>query len=143
MESSYWDTICNIWNLPEYCSSTDNTLTFTAHLDLQQLSLENSCLLFPVANATVGSSTVSPSCPNTEGSISTICDVKCDSYVVNELLEQPEVSDDEVYGVYQYWVFLFLMIVYWVSQAVSVSVSDAICFELLGKWKLIMLILKK
>lgn len=65
----------------------------------------------------------------------TICDIKCNYYALNELIAQPVVSDSEVYGVYQFWVFLILMIGAWGGQAVIVSVGDAICFELLGKYK--------
>lgn len=136
MTSSYWDTVCNHWKATEHCSSSSDSLTFTAHVNLDQTLEVNGCLFFKVTNATVDGSVHYPNCPTEESAISTVCDVTCNYYALNELMSTPVVSDNDVYGVYQYWVFLFLMIASWVSQAVIVSVGDAICFELLGKfWK--------
>lgn len=56
----------------------------------------------------------------------------CESYVLNELVEVPAVTDNEVYGTHHFWVFLLLMIFCWVGQAVTGVMADAICFELLG-----------
>jgi hypothetical protein len=43
------------------------------------------------------------------------------------------VNDVNVTGFYQFWLFVLLMVLSWVSMAVVVSVGDAICFEMLGK----------
>lgn len=86
-----------------------------------------------MANTTINDEIHYPNCPTEDSAIVTVCDMKCNYYALNELIATPVVSDSDVYGVYQYWVFLFLMIAAWVSQAVIVSVGDAICFELLGK----------
>lgn len=133
MATGHWDTICNHWYFPEYCSSTADTLNFTAHLNLDKTVQTDGCLHFKVTNATINGSTNYPNCPTEDSAIMTVCDMKCNYYALNDLIATPVVSDSDVYGVYQYWVFLMLMIGAWVSQAVIVSVGDAICFELLGK----------
>lgn len=133
MTSNHWDTVCNHWHVTEYCSFSSNAFAFTAHLNLDQTIQTNGCLHFKVTNTTVNGSVHYPNCPTEESAIMTVCDMNCNYYALNELISTPVVSDSEVYGVYQYWVFLCLMIAAWGGQAVIVSVGDAICFELLGK----------
>lgn len=60
--------------------------------------------------------------------------LRCDSYVLNEMMEEIDAEGDDVYGMYQFWVFLLLMTFCWVGQAVTGVMGDAICFELLGKY---------
>lgn len=135
MEPSYWNTICNHWQATEYCNSSNaDTLTFTAHIRLEDTLYENHCLHFKVSNATLNGNVHYPNCPSSADRISTVCDVTCDSYVLNDYVTQPAVSDEEVYDLYQFWAFLALMILFWIGQAIVVSVGDAICFELLGEW---------
>jgi len=43
------------------------------------------------------------------------------------------VKDLNIADFYQFWLFLLLMVLSWVSMAVVVSIGDAICFEMLGK----------
>lgn len=133
MESEYWQTICQSWMAPQYCNYT-GTFEFTAHIDLADTTQDNQCLHFKVSNATLDGSVHTPNCPSSENSILTVCDVYCDSYVLNDLIAVPELSDNDVYDLYQYWVFLFLMIFAWVFQAITTSTADAICFELLGMY---------
>lgn len=49
------------------------------------------------------------------------------------MIPEPAIDDTEVYGLYQFWNLLILMVLGWIGQAIAVSVGDAICFELLGK----------
>jgi hypothetical protein len=39
-----------------------------------------------------------------------------------------------VADLYQFWLFFLLMVLSWISMAVVVSIGDAICFEMLGKF---------
>lgn len=51
------------------------------------------------------------------------------------MMEESETDESEnnIYGLYQFWVYLVFMIFCWVGQAVTGVMGDAICFELLGK----------
>jgi hypothetical protein len=44
------------------------------------------------------------------------------------------VNDVKVADLYQFWLFFLLMVLSWISMAVVVSIGDAICFEMLGKF---------
>jgi hypothetical protein len=44
------------------------------------------------------------------------------------------VSDTSVADVYQFWLLFLLMVLSWIAMAVVVSIGDAICFEMLGKF---------
>jgi hypothetical protein len=43
-------------------------------------------------------------------------------------------NDVNVADLYQFWLFLLLMVLSWIGMAVVVSIGDAICFEMLGKF---------
>jgi hypothetical protein len=49
------------------------------------------------------------------------------------VFRNPAVNDINVADFYQFWLFVLLMVLSWISMAVVVSVGDAICFEMLGK----------
>jgi hypothetical protein len=51
-----------------------------------------------------------------------------------QVFRNAAVKDINVTDFYQFWLFFLLMVVSWVSMAVVVSVGDAICFEMLGKF---------
>ena len=60
------------------------------------------------------------------------CHISCPSRVITELVTSAKVDGSEVTHLYQFWVlFLFLALCY-IGMAVVVSLSDAICFGLLG-----------
>ncbi|KAJ8925091.1 hypothetical protein NQ315_001263 [Exocentrus adspersus] len=131
--STIWATVCEQWNAPQYCSASNQTtrLRFTAEVASSLTELFNGTVVFRVENVSLPDSDwVRPLCPNR--AISTSCSVDCDSYDLNDIIGRPGVDDGEVYGLYQFWVFLMLMILGWLGQAVVVSVGDAICFEMLG-----------
>lgn len=88
---------------------------------LRYLSSTDDYLLFKIVKATD-----STSCSGI------YCNLSCDQDMLNELAQSPALSDDELYTTYQFWVFLLLMVACWIGQAVTISLGDAICFELLG-----------
>lgn len=96
------------------------------------------CIYFRVKNIYTPNGllhkTMCPVNDNATHHISAVCDILCDSYVVNELITQPAVSDEKFFYMYQFWLLLAFFVVCWVGQAVVVSIGDAICFELLGKY---------
>lgn len=65
----------------------------------------------------------------------TQCEIHCQDSTVTQLLNEeitPEPADAT--SLYQFWVFFVLLAASWVGMAVVVSVADAICFEILGKF---------
>lgn len=64
----------------------------------------------------------------------TYCQIHCDNEIINDINKNPQINDMNVAGLYQFWIFCISLVIGWSSMAVVVSVSDAICFELLGKF---------
>lgn len=48
------------------------------------------------------------------------------------MMEEIETENQNIYTLYQFWVFLLFMTFCWIGQAVTGVMGDAICFELLG-----------
>lgn len=93
------------------------------------------CTYFEIESAIVDKNVYKLLCPNLESKISSVCEVtNCNSSEVMNILRKVNVSDEEVEKYYQFWLFLSLMIIAWVGQAVIVSFADTICFELLSKY---------
>lgn len=134
-DSLYWDVICRNWSMPQYCDVHPNRLKFTAHVpktDTESFGVET--VIFAIRNVTMDDGMVRHpvcSCGDKCPMVSE-CDIECDDFNVNEILASPVIRNEDVYSLYQFWVFLVLMVVAWVGQAVVVSVGDAICFEMLG-----------
>lgn len=125
MSNESLEVLCIDWH---HCT---NPVNFTALVPLNQTTLYGGLANFVVAQIKIGNSEFTPEC--TSGSVASTCTLDCDDQDVNLLLKDNRVSTEEAYTTYQFWVFLALMIVGWVGQAVNVSIADAICFELLGK----------
>lgn len=61
------------------------------------------------------------------------CNITCEDSRLAELLSDDDGSGiNDVVNLYQFWLLLFFLIWSWVGMAVVGSISDAICFELLG-----------
>ncbi|XP_060534642.1 major facilitator superfamily domain-containing protein 6 [Cylas formicarius] len=132
MNSSDWDIVCNDWKLSQYCDNFTRTATLTivANVPLDKSELFDDVAIFRAPNLTLDDADVIPVCPS--DGIRSVCDVDCNDDTVNRVLTKSEISDADVYSRYQFWCFLFFMVSAWVSQALCVSISDAICFEMLG-----------
>lgn len=126
MSNESLEVLCTDWH---HCT---NPVNFTALVPLNQTTLYGGLANFVVEQIKIGDSQFAPQC--TSGSVTSTCTLDCDDQDVNLLLKDNRVTTEEAYTTYQFWVFLALMIVGWVGQAVNVSIADAICFELLGKW---------
>lgn len=66
-------------------------------------------------------------------SIKLICTGHADDEHVMNVISEPRIHDSQVLGYAQFWYFFGAMALSWIGMSVVVSVSDAICFELLGK----------
>lgn len=62
------------------------------------------------------------------------CLISCNLEILNKLSEKPALDDTQVLATHQFWLLLLFMIFCWVGQAVTISLGDTICFELLGKF---------
>jgi hypothetical protein len=51
-----------------------------------------------------------------------------------QVFRNTAVNDVNVADLYQFWLFFLLMVLSWIGMAVVVSIGDAICFEMLGKF---------
>lgn len=133
MEEKSWSTVCNYWNASEYCNNKQNYFSFDAHVPLNLVEPIGECIYFKVSNVTLENGKVHyPNCPKSEDRISSTCNMKCDNSDVNDLIKTSGLEDKNVVNLYQFWLFLSLMIISWIGQAIVVSVGDTICFELLG-----------
>ncbi|KAJ8965602.1 hypothetical protein NQ317_004361 [Molorchus minor] len=112
MTDDIWTIICNDWNATQYCdpSTHTSTLDFTARVPKSKTDIFNQTVIFRIDDVVLtGGSTVRPTCTNT--SISTSCSIECNDYNINDLIAAPAIPDQEVYGLYQFWVFLVLMVI--------------------------------
>ncbi|XP_074032997.1 sugar baby transporter isoform X2 [Leptinotarsa decemlineata] len=133
MKENITDILCKDWKLSQFCQADHpDTFSFTANVPKSEIDLLGSKLIFRVPNVTLPDGRVlQPGCPISR-SISTSCQVNCGDYDMNDLIAVTEIKDSVVYSLHHFWIFLFLMVLAWIGQAVSVSIGDAICFELLG-----------
>ncbi|KRT86394.1 hypothetical protein AMK59_1549, partial [Oryctes borbonicus] len=133
-EKHFWTTICQNWNVSTYCDSSNwvDSLGFHVDIDTSRSQEIAGCLYLRVSNAIFEDGVERyPNCINSDNAIFTTCDMNCESALLNELVAQPRLNDDDVYGAYQFWLLFFFMVLGWMSQAIVVSVTDAICFEML------------
>jgi len=42
--------------------------------------------------------------------------------------------EGSVFGLHQFWKYLIVMSLFWISQAITWSLQDPICFDILGEW---------
>lgn len=132
-DSKMLETMCKYWlHGLQFClENKQTTLDLSAVVPKERIEVLEDFMVFRVANVGLSDGSVSkPICPP-HHQISLICDMNCDSYAVNDVVSVPRIENTDVVHVYQFWVFLFLAIFAWVGMAVVVSISDAICFELL------------
>lgn len=135
MEESFWDVVVTHWGMARYDLSHPDTLPFRALVNKSQTVKVEDFAQFFVGNVTLDDgSSYEPRCPCPDCTIDTLCSIECENYDLNDLLSEPSLDDQEVYQMSQFWVFLVLMIFGWVGQAISVSVGDAICFQMLGMY---------
>lgn len=129
----FLDQMCNSWNVEEACNSNLSSVYLTAYSNLSQTIYEQPCLTFPVNQLIYNNSQLVPQ-PSCDQPSSAKCVVDCDSPAVMSLLEDVVIESQDV----DYWTTVAFQMLFgftcasWGAQAVVVSLSDSICFNLLG-----------
>ena len=125
--------MCNEWNISETCYSNLTHIEMTTLSNITDSNFEQTCLYFPVGSVIYNSTEVKN--PQCYGQIPPIqCSVLCNSSTVMGLIQNSiiEQLDEPYYKTIQFQMLFGLMAGAWAAQAVVVSLSDAICFKLLG-----------
>ncbi|XP_022902451.2 major facilitator superfamily domain-containing protein 6-A [Onthophagus taurus] len=132
MKPEYYKTVCEGWKVDKYCGEqSGDHLEFSVILPIQHFQHMGSCLYFKIQHAIFDNKQYYPNCVDAAHHISTMCDVKCNEFLLNEILKQPTVENNEFYHTYEFWLVFLFMIIGWVGQAIVVSVTDAVCFAML------------
>lgn len=160
MNEAMWNTVCDNWNISSSCSkSRSGNLEFTAFMKTSQMDIEGNCFLFlikygifPESKNLINiykkltiiicfnyfiDSQVPLYCPHKINDtinkpFKSICDAKCDNPSVSEIITESKIPNNQVWGIYQFWLLFLLLVLSWSGMAVVVSVGDAICFGMLG-----------
>lgn len=124
--------ICKAWNASSTCQ--DTKLNFTASTNLLDTDQEHLCTFFPVSNITITGKEVSdPTCPaQTTINCTLLCDDGNLMSYFGAPLTLPPTTFDDLLSHHQFWLYLFCVIVAWCGLAITVVMSDTICFKLLG-----------
>ena len=131
----FLEEMCNEWNISETCHSNLTRIEMTTLSNITDSKFEQTCLYFPVGSVMYNSTEVKN--PQCYGQIPPIqCSVLCNSSTVmgliqNSILEQ---LDEPYYKTVQFQMLFGLTAGAWGAHAVVVSLSDAICFKLLGNF---------
>lgn len=64
-------------------------------------------------------------------SVSTRCKIDCSNDFIMELATIT-VFEGNIFGLHQFWEYFIIMSLFWISQAITWSLQDPICFDLLG-----------
>lgn len=117
---------------PKFLASGPQTLRFIADLIPQHTEQVEKCLFIRLGEVYFNTSEkIIPYC-NTFKAVN--CSMECDNEYITGLTKNPQIDNSKAVTLYQFWLFCFSLIFGWVSMAVVVSISDAICFELLGEF---------
>lgn len=132
----FLDLMCNEWNISETCYSSDliSSIEMTTFSNISYTTFEQTCLNFPIDKIQFNETKVeNPQC-NGKAIPPLKCSVVCNSstvmgYIQNTIIEQ---MNEPYYSTIQFQLLFLFMALEWAAQAVVVSLSDAICFKLLG-----------
>ncbi|XP_014287821.1 major facilitator superfamily domain-containing protein 6 isoform X2 [Halyomorpha halys] len=159
-DSGFIEAVCSTWNQPQYCAAVrepnnhmlkiveknlgvnrtnvpakfiglgSQNFDFSAILLPQHVHQLNNCLFIEIGEAHFSpNNIIHPYCNKFEKAQ---CEMKCNNEIIEGLTRNPKIKDKDAVGLYQFWLFCISLVVGWVSMAIVVSISDAICFELLG-----------
>ena len=127
----FLNQMCDVWNISEACTNPDFIQLTTFSNTSGALYDYQSCLSFPVESIVSDEiNIINPSCD----SASMMCNVVCDSAIVMSYLQDQVIDNPEesYWSTIQFQLLFCLMCGAWASMAVVVSISDSICFALLG-----------
>lgn len=71
-------------------------------------------------------------CPHGTPSLSAQCEARCNDARAMHTITDQQLDDRHSWAVPQFWAFFACMVLSWTGMAVVVSLSDAICFHVLG-----------
>lgn len=135
LNEDFINTICVDWNQTQYCPpERPERLQFLANVPMGKAELFQDRVHFKISSLELNGNEIGSAqlCPSVK--IAVNCTAECNDYDLNDVISQPAIDGNEAYNLYQFWVFLMFMVISWSAQAVVVSVGDAICFEILGKF---------
>jgi hypothetical protein len=128
----FLEQLCNDWNVSESCFSNVTHIEMTTYSNISDSTFQQTCLYFPVKLISFNETEIeNPQCSGTSG---IKCSVDCNSSTVMDYIQTAIIEQiaEPYYKTIQFQMLFFLMAGAWASQAVVVSLSDAICFNLLG-----------
>lgn len=133
--SDQWDYVCKNW-LNATCSSKESFIEMKTEIkEIVELESVDKCFHFHIEHdkAEYNGNNIILQCPGSD-IFKMKCEVECDNLFINELLrDSSSIPNNQVTGLYQFWLFFVCLILSWAGMAVVVSVGDSICFELLGE----------
>lgn len=62
------------------------------------------------------------------------CEGLCDNDLTMRTITETKINNSNVVNMLEFWLLLLFLALSWAGMAVVVSVGDAICFSLLGKY---------
>lgn len=138
----FLDLMCNEWNISETCSQNLSSIEMTTYSNISYTSFEQSCLIFPISSIQLNESNTENLQCNQKNIPPLTCSVMCNSstimgYIQNTIIEQ---MNEPYYSTIQFQLLFLFMALQWAAQAVVVSLSDSICFKLLGNIYLIIIV---
>jgi hypothetical protein len=128
----FLEQICKDWNVSESCYSNLTHIEMTTYSNISDSTFEQTCLYFPVIYISFnGTDIENPQCNGASG---IKCSVDCNSSTIMDYIQTAIIEQiaEPYYKTIQFQLLFFLMAGAWAAQAVVVSLSDAICFHLLG-----------
>ena len=131
--ADFLNQMCTVWNISDACTTSNLTVIEMTTFSNTSGALYDyqSCLSFPVETVVYDQEHLyHPSCDGA----SMKCNVVCDSAIVMSYLQDQVIDNPEesYWATIQFQMLFCLMCGAWASMAVVVSLSDSICFALLG-----------
>ncbi len=131
----FLEQMCDEWGISETCYTNLTHIEMTTFSNITDSIFEQTCLYFPLTSVVYNETKVAN--PQCNGAPPIHCSVVCNSSTVMGLIQNAiiEQLNEPYYKTIQFQMLFGLMAGAWAAQAVVVSLSDAICFKLLGKFK--------
>lgn len=128
-----WHEVCSEWNVESDCTIIKDQVEFDAFIPKNQITFDNNCLNFRIDHALFDNRNSSLTCAINPAYLETSCKTVCDDPEIADVIAY-EITVKDASKLYQFWLLFLILIASWAGMAVVVSVGDAICFEMLGKF---------
>ncbi|VVC36463.1 Major facilitator superfamily domain,Major facilitator superfamily associated domain [Cinara cedri] len=136
----FWDEICTFWNISaDYCKTSNRTIK-NKELDYLIVSLFTNTTYqgrqedidFKVKSVNIREKQIG--LPVCNIPLSTRCKINCSNDVIMRLGTVTEYNES-IFRLRQFWGYFIIMSIFWISQAVTWSIQDSICLDLLGRFR--------